>query len=412
MPPKKRLLFGKFDKAKPLKRKRQQETEEQKNLQRETNARRMAASREAEDEDQTNLKRSINASRMAASREAEDEDQTNLRRSINASRMAASREAEDEEQRNFRRNDARRTAVIREAEDEEQRNFRRSTNASRMAASREAEDEERRNLRRSRNASRMAANREAEDEEQRNLRRSTNASRMTARREAEDEDQRNSRLENNQHRMAEIRNQESRYQRITRLRANQQRMIAHRNQETQEEAENHRFIDRVKHAEVRARPFNAEQWRLGAFAYNPRHRYETEEIVQIGLMSKQCNHCHALKWKHEPPGLCCSGGKIRLPFLAEPPEPLKKLLDGTSPQSKHFLERIQLYNHAFQMTSFGAKYVNEGGFMPTFKIQGQIYHRIGSILPLHDDNHKFLQVYFISNMKKQAETRCNYNQRG
>ena len=177
-----------------------------------------------------------------------------------------------------------------------QRNFRRSTNASRMAASREAEDEERRNLRRSTNASTMAANREAEDEEQRNLR-STNASRMTARREAEDEDQRNSRLENNQHRMAEIRNQESIYQRITRLRANQQRMIAHRNQETQKEAENHRFIDRVRHAEVRARPFNAEQWRLGAFAYSPRHRYETEEIVQIGLTSKQCNHCHALKWK-------------------------------------------------------------------------------------------------------------------
>lgn len=48
------------------------------------------------------------------------------------------------------------------------------------------------------------------------------------------------------------------------------------------------------------------------------------------------------------------------------------------------------------MTSFGAKIVMEGNFMPTFKIQGQVYHRIGSLFPASGNTHQFLQIYFIS----------------
>ena len=33
------------------------------------------------------------------------------------------------------------------------------------------------------------------------------------------------------------------------------------------------------------------------------------------------------------------------------------------------------------MTSFGANVIRESGYMPTFKVQGQIYHSIGSIFP-------------------------------
>lgn len=46
------------------------------------------------------------------------------------------------------------------------------------------------------------------------------------------------------------------------------------------------------------------------------------------------------------------------------------------------------------MTSFGCTEHKEGFYMPTFKIQGQIYHRIGSLLPT--TNPGFLQVYFLS----------------
>ena len=33
------------------------------------------------------------------------------------------------------------------------------------------------------------------------------------------------------------------------------------------------------------------------------------------------------------------------------------------------------------MTSFGVNIMRESGYMPTFKVQGQIYHSIGSIFP-------------------------------
>ena len=59
------------------------------------------------------------------------------------------------------------------------------------------------------------------------------------------------------------------------------------------------------------------------------------------------------------------------------------------------------------MTSFGASsIVQEHGFMPTFKVQGQIYHKAGSLLPLPDENPKFLQVYFMGDEKLEADQRC------
>jgi hypothetical protein len=38
------------------------------------------------------------------------------------------------------------------------------------------------------------------------------------------------------------------------------------------------------------------------------------------------------------------------------------------------LTHIQQYNNCFQMTSFGATKFIQENVMPTFKIQGQIYH--------------------------------------
>jgi len=48
------------------------------------------------------------------------------------------------------------------------------------------------------------------------------------------------------------------------------------------------------------------------------------------------------------------------------------------------------------MTSFGAKEIREGNFMPTFKIEGRIYHLIGSLLPTTGQSSKFLHIYLIS----------------
>ena len=45
------------------------------------------------------------------------------------------------------------------------------------------------------------------------------------------------------------------------------------------------------------------------------------------------------------------------------------------------------------MTSFGVtKETQEPGYMPTFKIQGQIYHSAGSLLPLPEEDPRSLQI--------------------
>ena len=79
--------------------------------------------------------------------------------------------------------------------------------------------------------------------------------------------------------------------------------------------------------------------------------------------------------------MCFASGKVKLPQLAAPPEPSKTLLTGTTSESKRFfLSKIRKYNSCFQMTSFGAQIENPDQFMPTFKVKGQIYHRVGSLL--------------------------------
>ncbi|GFT86606.1 uncharacterized protein TNCV_5138521 [Trichonephila clavipes] len=100
--------------------------------------------------------------------------------------------------------------------------------------------------------------------------------------------------------------------------------------------------------------------------------------------------------------MCCVGGKIKLPHLEAPPEPLKTLLAGSTAESKHFLSNIRKYNTCFQMTSFGAEIVT-AQFMQTFKIKGQIYHKAGSLLPFKDSDHKFLQMYFIGDDKDEID---------
>ncbi|XP_067131955.1 uncharacterized protein [Centruroides vittatus] len=59
------------------------------------------------------------------------------------------------------------------------------------------------------------------------------------------------------------------------------------------------------------------------------------------------------------------------------------------------------------MTSFGGKQIKEGGFSPTFKVQGQVYHLIGSILPEPGQDAQFLQIYFVGEDDREANIRCS-----
>lgn len=85
-------------------------------------------------------------------------------------------------------------------------------------------------------------------------------------------------------------------------------------------------------------------------------------------MDVVCEYCGALKFSGETHGLCCLSGKVKLPLLTPPPEPLYSLLCGETPESRHFLANTRKYNGCFQMTSFGADIIEERGFNPTFKV--------------------------------------------
>ncbi|GBO17926.1 hypothetical protein AVEN_235696-1 [Araneus ventricosus] len=124
-------------------------------------------------------------------------------------------------------------------------------------------------------------------------------------------------------------------------------------------------------------------------------------------MSSKSTICGALKLEAEASGLCCSIGKASLPELPQLPEILKSLMEGNHPKSKEFLSMIHKYKSSFQMTSFGTSLpmLDSTGFRPTFRIQGQVYQKAGSLVSLPNEEAKFLQIYFLGNEEAEAKHR-------
>ncbi|GBM52330.1 hypothetical protein AVEN_126406-1 [Araneus ventricosus] len=125
-------------------------------------------------------------------------------------------------------------------------------------------------------------------------------------------------------------------------------------------------------------------------------------------MSSKCAICGALKFEAEASGLCCSNGKVSLLELPQLPEPLKSLMEGIIQNRKEFLSMIRKYNSSFQITSFGTLWpmLDSTGFMLTFRIQGQVYHKAGSLMSLPNEEAKFLQICFLGNEETEAKRRC------
>ncbi|GFT80664.1 uncharacterized protein TNCV_2772851 [Trichonephila clavipes] len=56
-------------------------------------------------------------------------------------------------------------------------------------------------------------------------------------------------------------------------------------------------------------------------------------------MNTECRFCGALKWKEESAGMCSSGrGKVALPSIDGPVEPLKELFSYETDESRRFLK--------------------------------------------------------------------------
>ncbi|CAH2108855.1 unnamed protein product [Euphydryas editha] len=139
------------------------------------------------------------------------------------------------------------------------------------------------------------------------------------RRTEESSPERSQRLAEQNQRKSQLRERESSVERLQRLRA---------------QAESQQLsINRVRNR------ISANSNRL-AFRYDPQVDYAQQASVQIGVMNKICSNCSAKKWTDEPNGMCCASGKVCLPNLQEPPQPIKNLLTNNHPLSGHFLTYI------------------------------------------------------------------------
>nr|KAJ0193496.1 hypothetical protein LSAT_V11C800439910 [Lactuca sativa] len=94
--------------------------------------------------------------------------------------------------------------------------------------------------------------------------------------------------------------------------------------------------------------------------------------------------------------LCCGYGKVELPPLKEAPSSYKNLYHSVDSKSKHFMKNIRRYNSMFSFTSMGGKVdstINTGNAPYIFRISGQNYHSMGSLLPSSGCTPKFCQLY-------------------
>ncbi|GJY14565.1 helicase [Tanacetum coccineum] len=129
----------------------------------------------------------------------------------------------------------------------------------------------------------------------------------------------------------------------------------------------------------------------------------------IGASSFQCVHCNATMWYEERVNkgnrsvnpsfsLCCHEGKIRLPKFNPTPQRLHNLLNSNDPVTTQFRDHLRVYNSMFSFTSFGARIdhsINNGRGVYTFKVNGQSYHRIGSLLPKEGTQPRYTQLWFF-----------------
>jgi hypothetical protein len=127
----------------------------------------------------------------------------------------------------------------------------------------------------------------------------------------------------------------------------------------------------------------------------------------LGRMDKMCQSCGALHWASEEVerggfGTCCHHGKTIIPLLQAPPDPLRYLFTSLDSQAREFRANIWRYSLPFQFTSMAIEKVDESvnrssfgssTFRPVFRIQGELFHRHGSLLPAPGADALFAQVY-------------------
>lgn len=165
--------------------------------------------------------------------------------------------------------------------------------------------------------------------------------------------------------------------------------------------------------------FQRSRARRPSLPANPARRFDPRGFISRlykcsidnqGTMTFVCDHCSAKHWLGEAKTsssrrspvfeLCCKDGLVRLPELRRPPLRLYNLLINQDPEAKMFRKHIREYNCALALTSVNYKpdrRTATGGNRhgpDVFRIQGELYHLHGPIVPDQGYDPKFNQLYF------------------
>ncbi len=136
-----------------------------------------------------------------------------------------------------------------------------------------------------------------------------------------------------------------------------------------------------------------------------------------GEMDTICGFCSTKMWIKERSAksrnnnpqfsLCCENGKVLLPNLPATPQELEVLLTSKESNVVKFRDQIRMYNSVLAFTLLGAK-VDESiirGLRPySFRIQGELYHKIGSLCSAEGQQPQFAQLY-IHDTKHEHQNR-------
>ncbi|XP_074371155.1 uncharacterized protein LOC141712209 isoform X1 [Apium graveolens] len=148
-------------------------------------------------------------------------------------------------------------------------------------------------------------------------------------------------------------------------------------------------------------------------------------VLDIGPQDQVCGYCGALVWATEFTGrhvgtgpksysICCANGKVQLPLLEETPPELVQLLTGTSRRELKFQKNSRMYNIIFALCSFGGNVdenINNGSGPYVFRVNNDVYHSIGSLLPPDGLTPKFAQFYMYDG-REAIDHRLNFPRSG
>jgi hypothetical protein len=111
--------------------------------------------------------------------------------------------------------------------------------------------------------------------------------------------------------------------------------------------------------------------------------------------------------------MCCQNGKVILAPISDPPPALVQLFTAQTPTANLFRLNIRAYNTAMSFTSHGAHVVQPPNTGPySYRLHGESYHLIGSILPQPAGSPAFAQIYFHDSANAQLEMRMAFARRG